>query len=108
MNPYLEVVNATVIGPFTKPYEFWTPDGRQIGRRMYLASDAEAEKWFKETYPDEYQRGVEMRCYDVGQDMPAVQLADGTLLGLSPTATVEVTRFPGGAQWDLTQREGQS
>jgi hypothetical protein len=30
----------------------------------WFASDAEAEAWFMEKYPDWYARGVEMRCYD--------------------------------------------
>ncbi|MBU0493856.1 MAG: hypothetical protein KKA73_09005 [Chloroflexi bacterium] len=95
IDPYLEVVDATVIGLLTQPYEFWTRDGQQrIGRRRYFAAAAEAEAWFAEHYPDEYRQGVEMRCYDQVPTMPALQLADGTVLDLAPGTTVAVAQFP--------------
>lgn len=62
----LDVVDrAIIIGPFTWPYEFWTRDGKtKITDRRLFESDEQAEAWFKENYPIEYKRGVEMRRYN--------------------------------------------
>jgi len=58
----MEIVRGTVIGSFLYLYEFWS--GERLICREFLANDDEAEKWFKENYPDAYRAGVEMRCYD--------------------------------------------
>lgn len=59
---YIEEVDATVIGSFCWPYEFWR-DGKRIAHG-HFESDAEAEAWFKENYADEYRVGVEMRRFE--------------------------------------------
>lgn len=67
----IEEVNGTVIGGFTRPYQFWTAKPDQVtGKRRKLGEghfedDAEAEGWIKQRYPAEYARGIEMRCFDV-------------------------------------------
>jgi len=58
----MEIVRGTVIGSFLYLYEFWSEERRIC--HCYLASDDEAEQWFKENHPDAYRTGVEMRCYD--------------------------------------------
>lgn len=59
----IEYVHSTVIGPFHHAYRFYQ-DGRRLTKMLYyFTDDDEAEAWLKENYPDEYQAGVEMRCY---------------------------------------------
>jgi len=63
----LETVNGTIIGD-TAPhyrYKFYTKEGKLIHYDWkHFDDDAQAEAWFKATYPDYYQRGVEMRRWD--------------------------------------------
>lgn len=59
------VDRAVVIGAVTKPYEFWTRDGRRrIGKRRLFESDAEAEEWIKSHFPTDYAQGLEMRRFE--------------------------------------------
>jgi hypothetical protein len=52
-----------VIGAITWPYEFWTLDGQLIDRG-HFESDAEAECWVKEKYPQHYKNKIEVRVFD--------------------------------------------
>lgn len=66
---YTDDVNGTVIGGFSHPYEFWIDEPYPLCCKRKVASnwfedDEEAIAWFKENYPDEYKRGVEMRVWD--------------------------------------------
>ena len=63
----LETVRGTIIGdaPTYHRYKFYTADGTLVHYDfVHFDTDAEAEAWFKATYPDYYQRGVEMRRWD--------------------------------------------
>ena len=63
----VESVRGTIIGDDHAPryrYKFFTKDGQCIHYDwVHFDSDAEAEEWFKATYPDHYKRGVEMRAW---------------------------------------------
>ena len=63
MSGLFEHVNGTVIGTFYHAYRFYSHDRRCLTRTLYFVDDDEAEAWVKESYPDEYRTGVEMRCY---------------------------------------------
>lgn len=62
-----EDVNGTIIGDVTFPYQFWTV-GEEFGThciyKSYFTDDDAAVAWFKEHYPAEFARGVEMRVFD--------------------------------------------
>lgn len=58
----IEHVKGTVIGTVYHAYRFYQ-DGRRLTRTMYFVNDDEAEAWLTENYPNEYQAGIEMRCY---------------------------------------------
>jgi hypothetical protein len=50
---------------FRARYKFFTRNGRQFHYRdEYFDSDAEAEAWVREHYPDHYAAGVGMRVWD--------------------------------------------
>jgi len=58
----IEIVRGTIIGARLYRYEFWS--GERLICREFLANDDEAEQWFRENHPREYDEGVEMRRYD--------------------------------------------
>lgn len=62
MSSLVEHVHGTVVGSFYHAYRFYQDD-RRLTKLLYFVDDDEAEAWFRENYPDEYQAGVEMRCY---------------------------------------------
>ena len=75
MNTNDESVNGIIIGEVTFPYQFWIkeklhpslPDRYIVNRKVaegFFENDNIAIEWFKESYPIEYKRGVEMRCFD--------------------------------------------
>lgn len=59
---FTDDVRGIVVGEMTFPYQFWK-DGRRLGRG-HFASDAEAEAYCKEQFPEEYKTGIEMRAFD--------------------------------------------
>jgi hypothetical protein len=72
-SPFTEVVNGTIIGTYTYPYEFWIEEKRweyvdKGGKRRVakgnFENDTLAITWFKENYPVEFKQGVEMRVWD--------------------------------------------
>lgn len=63
-DPFVESVNGIVIGPMLSRYEFWTNDNQDRIALCWKETDAKAEQWFHETYPNEYDAGANMRCYD--------------------------------------------
>ena len=58
-----EQVNGIIIGGDTQPYEFWSKDGKERIDRGHFENDETAIAWFKERYPEWFQRGVEMRVF---------------------------------------------
>lgn len=69
----IESVDGIIIGQMLVPYEFWIDEPRleyvtRRGKRRIakncFENDEEAVAWFKENYPVEYKRGVEMRVWD--------------------------------------------
>jgi hypothetical protein len=66
---FTDDVRGIVIGAVTVPYEFWTRGEHPIRfDRGGFTSDADAEQWVREHYPEEYAAGVEMRVFDVPAD----------------------------------------
>lgn len=72
-NPFTEVVSGTIIGRYTYPYEFWInedrweyvdKDGKRRVAKGNFENDTQAIAWFKENYPTEFKKGVEMRVWD--------------------------------------------
>jgi len=63
----IEEVRGTVIGTIEFPFIFFTvgDDPKPITRIEWFADDAQAVKWFSETYPENYKAGAEMRRYYV-------------------------------------------
>lgn len=62
----VEEVRGTIVGRYTRPYQFWTkdePNGQRCIARGHFENDDEAVAWFKESHPDWFKRGVEMRVY---------------------------------------------
>ncbi len=59
---FTDDVKGRIVGPMTYPYEFWR-DGTRVAKE-YFATDAEAIEWIKSEYPDDYNQGIEMRCYE--------------------------------------------
>lgn len=45
----IEVVNGIVIGPVTKRFALFTPNGTQYGNPRFFESDAEGREWANET-----------------------------------------------------------
>ena len=70
---FAESVNGIVIGPMSWPYEFWTTHGQKypledkgpwrLGRGLF-ENDEQAAAHAKKQWPEEYNRGIEMRCFD--------------------------------------------
>jgi len=68
-----ESVNGIVIGPMSRPYEFWTTHGHgypledrgpwRLGRDSF-ENDEQARQYAKDRWPEEYRRSIEMRCFD--------------------------------------------
>ena len=62
-----EEVRGVIIGPITtdRYYTFHEPQtGSQFAAGRWFSSDAEAERWFRKFFPEQYRKGVEMRCHD--------------------------------------------
>lgn len=65
----IEIVNGTVIGQKTFPYQFWTTRDNpkkilpERAGHLWFQSDKEAIDWLKREHPDWYATGVEMRAY---------------------------------------------
>ena len=62
---WTESVRGTIIGggDYGTRYEFWR-DGRKLAK-CEARSDSEAIAWFKANHKAEYDRGCEMRTFDV-------------------------------------------
>ena len=62
----VEVVNATIIGGEWKTYAFFDRLGNRLGdkKALYFATDDEAIAYAKNTWPEAYRTGIEMRCWD--------------------------------------------
>ncbi len=58
----LEEVKGVVIGSFYRYYEFW--EGVQRIAKGHFVDDDQAEAWFKESRPECYEVGVEMRVWE--------------------------------------------
>ena len=58
-----EHVNGMVFGEIKTPYEFHCKGGAV--KKGYFVDDEQAVKWFKETYPELYKAGAEMRVFDI-------------------------------------------
>lgn len=75
MKSTYEEVTGTIIGPIMRPYQFFSLPahallyGMDKGKVTRIAAghfenDEQAAAWFKEKYPVEFKRGVEMRVFD--------------------------------------------
>ena len=62
----VEVVNATIIGGEWKTYAFFDRLGNRLSdeKALYFANDDEAIDYARDTWPAQYRRGIEMRCWD--------------------------------------------
>ncbi len=65
---WYDETNGTIIGGFYTRYEFWCKNKdwgwMDLLAREYFESDEQAIQWAKDNYPEEYQRGIEMRVFD--------------------------------------------
>jgi hypothetical protein len=70
-----EEVRGTIIGPVTRPYEFWSlPKHSEVyflgtGKvkciaRNFFENDDEAIAWVKEHHPEAFRLGLEMRVFE--------------------------------------------